>query len=173
MSYTLANIQRLPTNPGIDLIDRLNGELNDQADRIESLFSEVGTIDQAIPFTEVLHWRERARYLRSVGQGKKAAALEKAEALKEAKAADQDDEFMEGYQQFLATEFDSNSQSTYNLPYHSPTRSYTMNNWTPKKLKIPRVNWTLERAKSYRLGGGCKQSTSEIKGGVSNVSYKR
>ena len=107
MSYTLANIQRLPTNTGIELIDRLNGELNDQADRIESIFSEVGTIEQAIPFTEVLHWRERARYLRSVGQAKRAAALEKAEALKEAKAADQDDEFMEGYKQFLATEFDA------------------------------------------------------------------
>ena len=109
MSYTLANLQRLPTNTGIELIDRLNGELNDQADRIESIFSEVGTIEQAIPFTDIMHWRERARYLRSVGQGKKAAALEKAEALKEAKAADQDDEFMEGYQQFLATEFDTNS----------------------------------------------------------------
>ena len=108
MSYTLANLQRLPTNTGIELIDRLNGELNDQADRIESLFSEVGTIDQAIPFTEVLHWRERARYLRSVGQGKKAAALEKAEALKEARAADNDDEFVEGYQEFLATEFNTN-----------------------------------------------------------------
>ena len=109
MSYTLANLERLPTNTGNELIDRLNGELNDQAVRIESIFSEVGTIDQAIPFTEVLHWRERARYLRSVGQGKRAAALEKAEALKEAKAADQDDEFMEGYKPFLATEFDSNS----------------------------------------------------------------
>ena len=109
MSYTLANLQRLPTNTGIELIDRLNGELNEQADRIESIFSEVGTIEQAIPFTEVLHWRERTRYLRSVGQGKKAAALEKAEALKEAKAADHDEEFMEGYQQFLATEFDTNS----------------------------------------------------------------
>ena len=109
MSYTLANIQRLPTNTGIELIDRLNGELNDQADRIEDLFSEVGTIDQAIPFTDVLHWRERARYLRSVGQAKRAAALEKAEALKEAKEADQDEEFMEGYQQFLDTEFTSNS----------------------------------------------------------------
>ena len=109
MSYTLANLERLPTNTGIELIDRLNGELNNQADRIESLFSEVGTIEQAIPFTEVLHWRERARYLRSVGQAKRAAALEKAEALKEAKAADNDEEFMEGYQQFLATEFTTNS----------------------------------------------------------------
>ena len=30
--------------------------------------------------------------------------------------------------------------------------------WTPNNLNIPRVNWTAERAKSYRLGGGCKQS---------------
>ena len=109
MSYTLANLERLPTNTGNELIDRLNGELNEQANRIESIFSEVGTIDQAIPFTDVLHWRERARYLRSVGQGKRAAALEKAEALKEAKAADHDEEFMEGYQDFLATEFTTNS----------------------------------------------------------------
>ena len=109
MSYTLANLERLPTNTGNELIDRLNGELNEQANRIESIFSEVGTIEQAIPFTEVLHCRERARYLRSVGQAKRAAALEKAEALKEAKAADNDEEFMEGYQQFLATEFTTNS----------------------------------------------------------------
>ena len=109
MSYTLANIQRLPTNTGIELIDRLNGELNDQADRIETLFSECGTIDQAISFTGIKHWRERARYLRSVGQGKRAAALEKRAALKEAREADSDEEFMEGYQTFLDTEFTSNS----------------------------------------------------------------
>ena len=109
MSYTLANLERLPTNTGNELIDRLNGELNEQANRIESIFSEVGTIEQAIPFTDIMHWRERARYLRSVGQAKRAAALEKAEALKEAKAADNDEEFMEGYQQFLATEFTTNS----------------------------------------------------------------
>ena len=54
-----------------------------------------------------MHWRERARYLRSVGQAKRAAALEKREALKEAKDADNDEEFMEGYKQFLATEFDT------------------------------------------------------------------
>ena len=90
MSYTLANIQRLPTNTGIELIDRLNGELNDQADRIEDLFSECGTIEQAIPFTQVLQWRERSRYLRSVGQGKRAAALEKRMALKEAKEGEEE-----------------------------------------------------------------------------------
>ena len=108
MTYSLANLERLPTNTGIELIDRLNGELNTQADRIESTIANVGTISQAIDFSEVLHWRERARYLRSVGQGKKAAALEKREALKEAKAADNDDEFVEGYQEFLATEFNTN-----------------------------------------------------------------
>ena len=102
-------LRPLPTNTGIELIDRLNGELNEQAARIKTMLNEVGTIDQAIPFTEILHWRERARYLRSVGQGKKAAALEKAEALKEAKEADSDEEFMEGYQTFLDTEFTSNS----------------------------------------------------------------
>ena len=107
MSYSLSNLERLPTNTGIDLIDRLNSELNEQADRIEAIVSEVGTIDQAIPFTDIMHWRERARYLRSVGQGKRAAALEKAEALKEAKDADNDEEFMEGYKTFLATEFDA------------------------------------------------------------------
>ena len=109
MSYTLANIQRLPTNTGIELIDRLNSEMNDQADRIESTIATVGTIEQAIPFTQVLQWRERSRYLRSVGQGKKAAALEKRMALKEAREADNDEEFMEGYQTFLDTEFTSNS----------------------------------------------------------------
>ena len=109
MSYSLSNLERLPTNTGIDLIDRLNSELNEQADRIEAIVSEVGTIEQAIPFTDIMHWRERARYLRSVGQGKRAAELEKREALKEAKAADDDAEFMEGYSTFLATEFDTNS----------------------------------------------------------------
>ena len=102
-------LQQLPTNTGIELIDRLNSELNEQAVRIKAIYNEVGTIEQAIPFTDIMHWRERARYLRSVGQGKRAAALEKAEALKEAKAADNDEEFMEGYQTFLATEFTSNS----------------------------------------------------------------
>ena len=98
-----------PGTPNIQLIIRLNKERNEQAIRVNTMLTEVGTIEQAIPFTDIMHWRERARYLRSVGQGKRAAALEKAEALKEAKAADHDDEFMEGYQQFLATEFDTNS----------------------------------------------------------------
>jgi len=48
-----------------------------------------------------------------------------------------------------------------------------MNNWTPNKLDIPRVNWALERAKSYRIGGGCKQTGKANVKGVSNTSYKR
>lgn len=112
---TELSLQRLPTTadelqpgtPNIQLIIALNKELNAQAERIETMMDKVGSIEQAIPFTDIMHWKDRARYLRSVGQGKRAAALEKAQALKEAKAADQDDEFMEGYQQFLATEFDT------------------------------------------------------------------
>ena len=96
-----------PNTPNIQLIIRLNKELNAQAERINTMLTEVGTIEQAIPFTDIMHWRERARYLRSVGQAKRAAALEKREALKEAKDADNDEEFMEGYKQFLATEFDT------------------------------------------------------------------
>jgi len=98
-----------PNTPNIQLIIRLNKELNAQAERINTMLTSVGTVEQAIPFTDIMHWRERARYLRSVGQGKRAAALEKREALKEAKAADHDEEFMEGYQDFLATEFTTNS----------------------------------------------------------------
>ncbi len=93
--------------PNPQFIIELNKRLNAQSERIKTMMTTVGTIDQAIPFTDIMHWRERARYLRSVGQAKRAAALEKAEALKEAKAADNDEEFMEGYKTFLATEFDT------------------------------------------------------------------
>ncbi len=48
-----------------------------------------------------------------------------------------------------------------------------MNNWTPNKLNIGRVNWTLERTKGYRLGGGCKQSNGLNAKGVSTTSYKK
>ena len=91
------------------LIIALNKALNTQAARIETMMSTIGTIEQAIPFTDIMHWKERARFLRSVGQGKRAAALEKAEALKEAKEADDDEEFIEGYKTFLATEFAAQS----------------------------------------------------------------
>ena len=37
----LTNLQRLPTDTGIPLIDRLNSELNDQSERLEELFTEI------------------------------------------------------------------------------------------------------------------------------------
>ena len=48
-----------------------------------------------------------------------------------------------------------------------------MNNWTPNKLKIPRVNWTEERIRAYRIGGGCKQTSKVNVKGVSTTSYKK
>ena len=102
-----------PNTPNPQLIIELNKRLNEQSGRIRNLLDTVGTVEQAIPFTDIMHWRERARYLRSVGQAKRAAALEKAEALKEAKAADHDEEFMEGYKHFLATECDTNASPPY------------------------------------------------------------
>ena len=98
-----------PGTPNPQFIIALNKALNAQAERIKVMLDDVGTVEQAIPFTDIMHWKERARFLRSVGQAKRAAALEKAEALKEAKAADEDEEFMEGYKTFLANEFTTQS----------------------------------------------------------------
>ena len=71
------------------------------------------TIEETNPnkigYADIMHWKSRATFLRNVGQAKKARELEKLEALKEAKEADNDDDFMEGYQDFLATEFSTNS----------------------------------------------------------------
>ena len=93
------------------LLVELSKRMNEQADRLEFLFMDIVTSPdhQEIQYKDIMHWRARATYLRNTGNAKAAKALEKAEALKEAKAADQDDEFMEGYKQFLATEFDTNS----------------------------------------------------------------
>ncbi len=88
----------------VDIAKRMNA----QADRLEFMFMDIVTSPdhQPIEYKDVLPWRQRATYLRNVGQAKAAAALEKAEALKEAKAADDDDEFMAGYKEFMANEFD-------------------------------------------------------------------
>jgi len=37
----LTNLDRLPTNTGIPLIDRLNRELNDQSEVLEDIFTEI------------------------------------------------------------------------------------------------------------------------------------
>ena len=85
----------------------LSKRLNEQADRLEFLFMDIVTSPdhQPIEYKDVMHWRARATFLRNVGQAKAAAALEKAEALKEAKEADEDEDFMNGYKEFLDSEF--------------------------------------------------------------------
>ena len=37
----LTNLDRLPTDTGIALIDRLNAELNEQSERLEDIFTEI------------------------------------------------------------------------------------------------------------------------------------
>ena len=88
----------------LDLAQRLNA----QADRLELMFMDIVTSPdhQTIEYKDIMHWKSRATYLRNVGQAKAAAALEKAEALKEAKEADDDEEFMDGFKEFMANEFD-------------------------------------------------------------------
>ena len=64
---------------------------------------------QAIEYKDIMHWRERARYLRRQGNLKAAQELEKAQAkaLQDAHDADEDEEFMAGFNDFLANEFDA------------------------------------------------------------------
>ncbi len=92
--------------PNPEFIIALNKRLNAQAERITDLLQTIEeTNPNKIGYADIMHWKSRATYLRNVGQAKAARELEKLEALKEAKAADEDDEFIEGYQDFLATEF--------------------------------------------------------------------
>jgi len=81
--------------------------LNANAERIEWLFLEILTKPdhQEIQYKDILPWRQRVDYLKSQGQARAAKRLMKAEALKEAKEADEDEEFMSGYKEFLDTEF--------------------------------------------------------------------
>ena len=83
-------------------------KLNAPADRLDWLFLDILTSPdhQAIEYKDILPWRQRADYLRSQGQAKAAKRMEIAEAAKEAKALDSDEEFQAGYQEFLASEFD-------------------------------------------------------------------
>ena len=108
------NLERYPETPDAyadqhnpALLVELSKSMNEQADRLEFLFMDIVTNPdhQEIQYKDIMHWKARATYLRNVGQAKAAAALEKAEALKEAKEADDDEEFMDGYKEFLASEF--------------------------------------------------------------------
>ena len=90
------------------LLVELSKRLNEQSDRLEFLFMDIVTSPDhpEIEYKDVMDWRSRATFLRNTGKGKAARALEKAEALKEAKEADDDEEFMEGYNDFLNNEFE-------------------------------------------------------------------
>ena len=89
------------------LVD-ISKRMNAQADRLEFLFMDIVTSPdhQAIEYKDILHWRNRAEYLRNTGKGRAAKRLEKQMALEEAKSFDNDEEFQAGYKEFLASEFD-------------------------------------------------------------------
>jgi hypothetical protein len=91
------------------LLVELAKKMNAQADRLENLFLEIETNPKSEQFgyEMILPWRQRADYMRSIGQAKAARELEKREAAKEAKRLDSDEEFQAGYKEFLANEFES------------------------------------------------------------------
>ena len=99
-----------PNTPNPHVLADLNRRSNESADRIEMLMLDIVTTPnhKAIEYKDIMHWRERARYLRRMGQAKEANELERAEAkaLKDAKDADSDEEFMTGFKEFMANEFE-------------------------------------------------------------------
>ena len=114
-SIDFLNLERYSTTLS-DYADQRNPEflvdvsrrLNAQADRLEFLFMDIVTNPkhQEITYKDILPWRQRAELLRNQGQAKAAKRLEIAEAAKEAKSFDSDEEFQAGYKEFLASEFD-------------------------------------------------------------------
>jgi len=97
-----------PDTPNIQFIIALNKQLNAQAERVTTMLRTIEeTNPNRIGYADIMHWKSRATYLRNVGQAKAARELEKREALKEAKEADDCEEFVAGYENFLATEFDT------------------------------------------------------------------
>ena len=89
----------------LDLIRRYNA----QCDRLELLFMDIETDPtvKTFGYSEVMHRQARANYLRTQGDAKRAKRLERRMALKEAKDAAHEEEFMAGYKDFLNTEFDA------------------------------------------------------------------
>jgi hypothetical protein len=93
-------------NPTLNV--ELAKKMNSQSDRLQFLFMDIVTNPKhkAIEYKDILPWRQRAEYMRSQGQARAAKRLEIAEAAQEAKSLDSDEEFQEGYKEFLASEFD-------------------------------------------------------------------
>ena len=115
MSIDFLNLPRYSENLA-DYADQHNPEfilelskrMNEQADRLEFLFMDIVTDPdhKPIEYKDILHWRQRASFLRNTGNSRAAKRLEKQMALEEAKSFDHDDEFQAGYKEFLASEFD-------------------------------------------------------------------
>lgn len=91
-----------------ELLVELAKAMNAQSERLEFLFMDIVTNPkhQSIEYKDILPWRQRVDYLKSQGQARAAKRLEIAEAAKEAKSFDDDEEFQSGYKEFLASEFD-------------------------------------------------------------------
>jgi len=97
-----------PDAPNKPLLRELFARMNDQNERLWMFFTELAEDPEHKKFgyAEIMHWKARANYHRSQGNARKAARLEKRMALEEAKSADHDEKFMDGYKEFLASEFD-------------------------------------------------------------------
>lgn len=114
MTINLLDLPRYSTNPA-DYADQHNPafvadisrRLNEQAERIEFLMLDIATEPdrKMIDYKDILPWRQRADFMRNTGHGKAAKRLEMKMALNEAKAADDDEDFMTGYKEFLDNEF--------------------------------------------------------------------
>ena len=96
-----------PDAPNKPLLLGLIQRYNEQCERLELLFMDIETDPtvKSFGYSETMHWKARANYHRTQGDAKRAKRLEQRMALKEARDADHDEEFMEGYKDFLATEF--------------------------------------------------------------------
>ena len=96
-----------PDAPNMSLLLDLIRRYNEQCDRLELLFMDIQTDPTVKQFgySDVMHWKARANWFRTQGDAKRAKRLEQRMALKEAKDADCDEEFMTGYKDFLANEF--------------------------------------------------------------------
>ena len=92
-------------NPELNV--KLAKQLNAQADRLEWMFLEICTRPdhQEISYKDILPWRQRVAFMKSKGERRAALRLQKQMAYEEAKKADEDEEFMTGYKEFLDSEF--------------------------------------------------------------------
>ena len=100
----------------------LNKRINAQSERLEALFNEIAA-NAADPkhsttsfgYESILPWKERQAYEKRTAAATLEARLYKAEALAEAKEADDCEEFQQGYKEFLASEFEVDHSVDFDL----------------------------------------------------------